>query len=168
MAFEAVTDIRKLGKGDGAALLDLLLKLDNETKFMLMEPGERVATPEDMERRLDAKADQSAYFGAYSGDLIGFVYITRGAANRTKHSAYIVMGILSAHGGKGLGGLLLARAQDWAKQHGITRLELTVMVNNTNAVKLYEKVGFVKEGVKRRSCLVDGEYVDEFYMGKLI
>jgi RimJ/RimL family protein N-acetyltransferase len=36
------------------------------------------------------------------------------------------------------------------------------------AIKLYEKVGFHKEGIKEKSMLVDGKYIDEYYMAKLI
>ena len=42
------------------------------------------------------------------------------------------------------------------------------MTHNLNAIKLYEKVGFIKEGVKKNSLLVDGNYVDEYYMGKIL
>ena len=35
------------------------------------------------------------------------------------------------------------------------------------AKHLYEKNGFEIEGIKKKSMLVDGVYVDEFYMAKL-
>jgi RimJ/RimL family protein N-acetyltransferase len=49
----------------------------------------------------------------------------------------------------------------------VTRLELTVMCKNYAAKHLYEKRGFVVEGVKVQSMLVDDEYMDEYYMSKL-
>ena len=55
----------------------------------------------------------------------------------------------------------------WAKEILITRLELTVMCPNIVAKHLYEKNGFKIEGIKKMSMLVDGEYVDEFYIAKL-
>ena len=45
---------------------------------------------------------------------------------------------------------------------------LTVITHNINAVKLYEKAGFAKDGIKRKSLLVDSEFVDEFYMGMIL
>jgi RimJ/RimL family protein N-acetyltransferase len=35
-------------------------------------------------------------------------------------------------------------------------------------VHLYEKYGFAIEGIRKKSMNVDGEYIDEFYMAKLL
>jgi RimJ/RimL family protein N-acetyltransferase len=56
----------------------------------------------------------------------------------------------------------------WAHRHRVHRLELTVMAHNAAAVALYEKAGFVIEGTRRHSMLIDGSYVDEYYMAKLL
>lgn len=42
------------------------------------------------------------------------------------------------------------------------RVELTVLENNIPARHLYEKCGFVKEGIKRLSAFKNGEYVNMF------
>lgn len=41
------------------------------------------------------------------------------------------------------------------------------MIYNENAVNLYKKVGFKIEGIKEKSSIVDGQYVDEYYMAKI-
>ena len=163
-------EIRSLSVTDSSDFLDLLLKLDSETKFMMMEPGERDSSLENTRNHLSKVNDSmTALLGAYDGkSLIGFISLSRKEANRAKHSAYIVMGILSSYTGKGIGKLLFNSGEEWAKKHNVTRLELTVMTHNVNAIKLYEKVGFTREGVKIKSLLVDGEYVDEFYMSKIL
>lgn len=56
---------------------------------------------------------------------------------------------------------------NWAEEKKITRLELTVICENEVAKRLYEKSGFEIEGIKRKSVLVDGIYLDEFYMAKI-
>ena len=40
------------------------------------------------------------------------------------------------------------------------------MCHNIVAKHLYEKNGFVMEGIKKNSMFVEGKYVDEFYMAK--
>jgi RimJ/RimL family protein N-acetyltransferase len=35
-------------------------------------------------------------------------------------------------------------------------------------VQLYEKMGFIREGTKRHSLKIEGQFVDEQYMSKLI
>ena len=162
--------IRNLTVADSSSFLNLLLTLDNETKFMMLEPGERDTSIESTQKRLSSiDESMTALLGAFDGEkLIGFISLSRNGANRARHSAYIVMGVLSSYTGKGIGKLLFDAAEEWAKKHSVTRLELTVMTHNINAVKLYKKVGFTKEGIKKNSLFVDGEYVDEFYMGKLL
>ncbi|MNC96969.1 hypothetical protein D3C83_144820 [compost metagenome] len=39
---------------------------------------------------------------------------------------------------------------------------------NTRAVALYRKAGFQVEGTKRDSLIVEDEYIDEWFMAKLI
>ena len=49
------------------------------------------------------------------------------------------------------------------------QLELTVFADNTRAIRLYEKVGFVKTGVLPRAYrLKDGSYHDEVQMVYMI
>lgn len=40
------------------------------------------------------------------------------------------------------------------------RIELTVLAENERAQKLYEKMGFVREGVKRKARYKNGKFVD--------
>ena len=46
--------------------------------------------------------------------------------------------------------------------------ELTVRKENKAAVHLYEKSGFVIEGLRKNSMRVGGVYADEYYMAKFI
>ncbi|WP_407927862.1 GNAT family N-acetyltransferase [Gracilibacillus suaedae] len=48
------------------------------------------------------------------------------------------------------------------------RMELTVAASNRSAVALYKKIGFEIEGTKRKALLVENEYLDEYYMAKLL
>ena len=162
--------VRKVREEDAAAFLDLLLRLDYETNYMMYEPGERKTTAEEMNvwiRELEASG--SLLLGAVENNsLVGFLSAERGFARRIRHSAYLVIGILEQYRGRGLGTALFGELEKWARESGITRLELTVMVHNVPAVGLYKKAGFIIEGVKRRSLLVDGREVNEYYMAKLL
>jgi RimJ/RimL family protein N-acetyltransferase len=42
------------------------------------------------------------------------------------------------------------------------------MAHNQRAFRLYERMGFVVEGRRRECLLVDGDFVDELYMAKLL
>jgi RimJ/RimL family protein N-acetyltransferase len=58
--------------------------------------------------------------------------------------------------------------EKWAAERQLYRLELTVMTHNERAIRLYRRLGFEIEGTKRDSLWVDGSYVDEYCMSKLL
>ncbi|CQR56090.1 GNAT family N-acetyltransferase [Paenibacillus riograndensis] len=162
--------IRELVPEDAAELISLQYRLDEESAFMLLEPGERqtgIKQAEDMIRSF-ASAENSALIGAAaSGRLAGFLSVRGGSARRNRHSAYIVTGILKEFQGMGLGSALFKELEKWAKETGIIRLELTIMVHNERALALYTKNGFEIEGIKKKSLKVEGNWVDEYYMSRI-
>lgn len=58
--------------------------------------------------------------------------------------------------------------EKWAIENNIKRFELTVMTHNEKAVNLYKKMGFKIEGIKEHSILMDGKFIDEYYMGEIL
>ena len=162
--------IRKVMTGEGSALLELMATLDEETTFMMLEPGERQTTAEDQNKVIESfdSSTSKVMFVADTGEeLAGFVAGVGKTANRNKHSMYCVIGIRQNASGQGVGTRLMIELEAWAREHGFTRLELTVMVHNEPAKRLYLGRGFVAEGTKKNSLVIDGEYVDELYMAKV-
>jgi putative acetyltransferase len=49
----------------------------------------------------------------------------------------------------------------------LTRLELEVYTDNEAAIRLYERVGFEREGTMRQYAFRDGRYVDAYVMARL-
>lgn len=49
----------------------------------------------------------------------------------------------------------------------MTRVELEVFASNTRAIRLFEGVGFAREGVKRQARLLDGRADDVVCMARL-
>ena len=162
--------IRTVIPEDSELLVKMLKQLDTETSFMMYEPGERTATADDMKHRIEQWERSGSLFLLLEdeGELAGFISALRGEPRRIRHSAYLVVGILKDYRGKGYGSMLFRKMEQWARENGITRLELTVMTENEQARHLYEKMGFIMEGKKERSMIVDGRAVDEYYMGKLL
>lgn len=162
--------IRRINTNDSEQFLKMAKKLDTETKFMMYEPGERKTTIDEMNKKIiDIFNSKSILLIAEdSGKIVGFISAERGFAKRIKHSAYIVIGVLNSYSGRGIGTKLLEHIEKWAIENNVKRLELTVMTHNKNGIKLYEKMGFKKEGIKVKSLLIDGKYIDEYYMAKIL
>lgn len=161
--------IREINLKDAEKFWQMQSALDKETKFMMLEPDERKKDIDRIKGMIEniRKANDFLFVVEENDELIGFITANRGTSNRTKHRAYVVIGIRKAFQGRGLGTKLFSELDKWAVNTGIHRLELTVMVQNVTAKALYEKCGFVVEGVKKDSMCVDGEYVDEYYMSKV-
>ena len=137
---------------------------------MLFEPGERNQSMEEQEnllKELIGNAAKIMFVAESERKIIGFAAATGGVANRNRHSAFIAIGILQAFWNRGIGRRLLKSLENWAKENRMHRMDLNVSPHNQRAIHLYEKFGFERAGIKRKSLLVDGEYIDEVYMDKV-
>jgi RimJ/RimL family protein N-acetyltransferase len=163
--------IRQITPSDAQSLADLITQVENESDYMLFEPGERQTSAEAQLKRIGTiqKEDHSTIIVAEQNNrLIGFVMAIGGAAKRNRHSVYLVAGILIEQRGRGIGTKLFEELDRWAREHHIHRLELTTVIQNQAGVALYKKAGFQIEGTKKHSLMINGEFVDEYYMGKLL
>lgn len=164
-------EIRPCQPDDAAAFLDLLCRLDNETQFMMLEPGERSTTVDEQWRKLGELAiseEERSFLAIDDSQAVGYVLGSRLPFRRARHTLYLVIGVARSHWRQGLGRKLLAAIETWAAAVGVTRLELTVMATNERAVALYQRCGFEIEGRRRNAMRVGESYVDELYMGKLL
>jgi RimJ/RimL family protein N-acetyltransferase len=163
--------IREIIEADAEVFLNLARRIDDETRFMMYEPGERQTTVEQQVERIRAfkTSDNKTMFVAeHGGQLVGYLGAMGGNAHRAHHTVEIFIGILEAYTGQGIGRRLFEETEKWARARGLHRLELTVMPHNTRGLALYQKMGFEIEGTKKHSLRVEGVYVDEICMGKLL
>lgn len=163
--------IRKIRETDAKSFLELCRKLDDETEFMMLEPGERQISVEEQIQHIKQilqRDNQIILVAESENELVGYLAAYGGDFQRNRHSAHIIVGILQDFTGQGIGKTFFSELERWAKLNSIYRLELTVMSHNERAVNLYRKMGFEIEGVKKDSLLVNEEFVDEYYMAKLL
>jgi len=79
---------------DAAALLDLKRQLDEDTAFMMYEPGERDSSVQDLARELAgvARSPNSVILLAEVADqLAGYLELTGGSFRRSRATAYVVI-----------------------------------------------------------------------------
>ncbi|CVI71701.1 putative acetyltransferase YhhY [Clostridiales bacterium CHKCI001] len=165
--------IRNLRIDEIEAFWNMLNQLDKETQFMLYEPGEREKRgkpTEGLKRMIESSINGTDFLliAEVDQEIVGYIMAERGRLNRVSHRAYIVIGIRERYRGRGIGTEFFKRLEKWAKEQQLVRLELTVMCSNTSAKQLYEKNGFVVEGIKKKSMFVNESYVDEYYMAKIL
>ena len=163
--------IRHITMADATHYLALRKVLDEETVFRLYEPGENKMTLAEQEAaiaRVLASRNSTIILAQADGELVGYLSAGGRPEARIRHVTHISLAIRQSHVGKGIGTLFFVELERWARGASLHRLELSVMVNNPHAIALYRKMGFFEEGLKRHSMQVDGEYIDELYMAKLL
>ncbi|TCU40001.1 GNAT family N-acetyltransferase [Rhizobium azibense] len=94
------------------------------------------------------------------GEVVGWCDIRRHSFPSHAHRGSLGMGIISAHRGQGIGSRLMETTLKQAREYNIIRVELSVHADNARAIRLYEKAGFVSEGVSKDAVRIDGRYID--------
>ena len=108
------------------------------------------------------------------GEVVGHLGLeTFPARPRRRHAGEIGVAVRDNLQGRGVGTALMQAAlmqaaldlaDNWL---GLTRVELTVYVDNAAGVALYKKFGFEVEGTHRRYAFRDGEYVNAYSMARI-
>ena len=103
-----------------------------------------------------------------AGEVVGWCDVVRLDQESFRHGWRLGMGVLPAVRGRGVGQRLAEAAIAAARAKGAERIELEVFASNTRAIALYERLGFVREGVKRRARKLDDAYDDIVQMALLL
>ena len=163
--------IRESRVEDAETYLELCKQLDAESDFLLYEEGERETNIVEQKKSIEniIETDNSTILVAEDKKgLIGYLLARGGNARRNKHNLYIALAVKKEYTGKGIGTSLMDQLEKWARERAIKRIELGLMAKNIPALILYKKRGFTLEGVKKSMFYVNGEYIDEYIMAKIL
>ncbi|TGV00285.1 GNAT family N-acetyltransferase [Flavivirga rizhaonensis] len=75
--------------------------------------------------------------------------------------------VLSSHRGKKIGKKAMLFIEAKAKDYQLKNIRLTVNINNTNAIKAYEKLGFINVG-PLVTDIGNGFVMDDYQMAKTV
>jgi RimJ/RimL family protein N-acetyltransferase len=159
--------IRHADPGDASALVDL-------GRAVGREPGRWLITTDDWR----SAADERRYLKALrryehaavlvaeasDGSIVGRLSLARDQHPASAHVADLGLMVAASHRRRGIGRALLSEAVAWARESGITKLELHVFPHNEAAIRLYEQFGFRREGYRKRHYRRRDGYVDAILM----
>ena len=100
--------------------------------------------------------------------IVGRLTIVRDASPACEHVADVGLMVAKGHRGLGYGTALLAAAESWARASGIRKIELHVFPHNERARLLYERLGYIREGLRSQHFRRPEGYVDAILMAKLL
>jgi ribosomal protein S18 acetylase RimI-like enzyme len=94
-------------------------------------------------RDADRSRDEALFVLERDGQVCGFLWLSLIPTMTEPYVGFIKnIYLLPSQRGKGLGLLLLEKADEWFLNRGVRKAQLTASTVNETAIKLYEKVGY--------------------------
>jgi RimJ/RimL family protein N-acetyltransferase len=158
--------VRRATPGDAAALVELGRAVSSEPEGWLITDGDwRDLADERRYLRAVRRSPHAAVFVAeIATGVVGRLSVARDSHPASRHVADVGLMVAAGHRRRGIGSALLDQAVEWAHETGIEKLELHVFPYNEPAIRLYERFGFEREGLRRAHYRRGGELVDAVLM----
>lgn len=161
--------IRKAADEDAGAMAEFKKHISEESDFLSFGINE-IEISEETERQTIQSENQSAnsviLLALCNGEIAGFVTFHGGTRVRKQHAGEMGIAVRKKYWGLGIGNFLLDALIHWTKGTKIVRkVNLLTRADNEKAISLYEKYGFVREGVISRDICIHGVFYDSVLMG---
>ena len=162
--------LRTAGPEDALRMLAYLRACAEETDFLLRVPEEwdiPVETEKALLQDMARQTDQLMVVCDVNGEIAGTCQVVCMNRVKTRHRATISIALRRAYWGQGISGVMLEEMEAFARERGVTQLELAYIQGNERARHLYDRMGFVETGrgpdaMRQR----DGTLADEIFMMK--
>ena len=158
--------VRPAVPGDAAALVSLAQAVGSEPEgWLISDSRTRSVTDERRHLRTVRRHPDAAVFVAEtSGRIVGRLSVSRDPHPASRHVADLGLMVVAGERRRGIGWALLEQAVEWARESAVRKLELHVFPHNEPAIRLYERFGFVREGLRHGQYRRGREYVDAILM----
>lgn len=156
-------------ENDAERLIELMKKVDTETKFLAREEDEFNFTLEQEKefiRNCNTNSNSVFLVGEVDGKIVSNCSVAIVMKNkRYLHRASMGIVVEKEFWRMGIGEKLMLEAIDWSKKNGFEQLELEVASKNVSGLSLYKKMGFEVSGTKKHALKYsDGSYADQHFM----
>ncbi|WP_435921367.1 N-acetyltransferase family protein [Paenibacillus sp. DYY-L-2] len=171
--YNRIIEIRTAVAADAEKILAYNKMVIASESYLLTVPEEFDLTVESERRWIEEtmrKENSLILIAEDHEKVVGFLDFHSGHKQRIAHTGTFGMSVRGDYQGGGIGKALLQALIGWAvKHHQIEKISLEVFANNTKAIELYRKMGFIQESLLRKQIkLQDGKYVDVIGMGMLL
>jgi len=152
---------------DAAAIVDFVRDLHAEGIDTIHPPRRTV---EEQANVISSWEGQRSFgiVALSGGRVIGHLVFICGGLPHNEHAGFFGIAIARAGRGQGVGTRLIKEMEDRVRAYtDLCRIELEVMARNEAAIRLYERLGYVMEGRKRKATNTTGTPEDLIIMAKV-
>jgi RimJ/RimL family protein N-acetyltransferase len=150
---------------DGRPLAHLFAEVRSEGRWLITTPGAVSEPSEAFWISEMIRADEHLVLVAESdGEVVGNVLVSVDRGVATEHLGVLSITILEDWRGVGIGTELIAAAKRWSAERGLRKVSLGVFPDNERAISVYERAGFVREGLRRMQYRSGETFRDEVLM----
>ncbi len=104
----------------------------------------------------------------HDGRILGRIQLTHSANARMRHSGSLDLLVHPDYWHMGIGSALVEAALNIADNWlDLARIQLEVLTENKDAIDLYEQIGFVEEGIRKKAIFGNGRFQDDIVMSRL-
>ena len=160
---------RKAKPSDMARWFKVLNKMISEKKAPFINKTDPL-TKKEMENRAQqiAKGESLSFIAKLNGKIIAQVGMQK-YKGRTAHRVHMGWFVDPDYWNKGVMSQLLKYTLKELKKLGFKRAECEVVPSNKASIRVVEKAGFKREGIKKKAFRLDsGKYADIYIYGRLI
>lgn len=159
-------------KEDAKEIIEYLNIIGGESDNLLFGANGFKKSLEDEEIFLENLHNAENNFmlcGRINGELASIVSIQSIPRERIKHVCDIAVSVKKKFWHMGVGTKMMSEVIEFARQTNVLEIiHLGVKSDNLNAMKLYEKMGFMRIGIYTNGMKVNGKYYDEVLMEMIL
>ena len=145
-------------------------------QFYAMDPDTVFSRPEGIPERdvlhLIKQTESNSgclFLIALSGQaVVGTLTFSRHIKLEMSHGGEFGMSVHHGYRRQGVGTHLIRSMLKWAVDTGLEKIDLQVWSNNVGGIALYEKNGFVHEGIRKGAIKRDGSTIDIILMTRFL
>ena len=141
--------LRPAEAGDAASLVALRDSVAAENAFIASLPGDTSVAEEPLNITSLVADGGLGIVAELDGSVCGHCMVRRRSGRFERHIAELAIIVSNTVRGVGIGRSMIATAVDWCRAVRVAKLELSVFPDNTGAIALYRRCGFIDEGMRR-------------------
>lgn len=160
--------LRKPVVEDAESMIEYLNAVGGESDNLLFGKDEfHLTVEQEMEhiKRISSDPNTLMILGTINGVIVSVAQISSPNRKRIAHNSELSISVKKDYWGNGIGSVVMEELIRFAKENSVIRnISLGVKASNKNAIKMYEKFGFIKVGTHKRCFNVNGDFDDEILM----